>query len=432
MSDIVILSLVVLGLILLALVFHTHSCKEGLSTTFAVSDAETIFSLLQFEKPISKFARNRIIREILLPEFPVSNMSISDTQFSLRNLLAHYGFKTRAVAVRHENLRVASTDWNWDLVPTPRDDDICKYYSMVYPNSNLEATPRLNFLYACAPKSLKAFYAPFYDPDTSKDYAPVPLYASWRPIWYSQNLFSVNLYPPNKWWIYYDSLKFRSGEKVEGLHIRDDNPLYPVFGYWMYVTTGTGVFYDLGKTLPARSKVHALAMLGLSPARIAQEIGDKHYWKNPNEPDLAVADLARDRFGGSVEQMVVCILNLDEDYDIDRINNSADYDELITTLAKEQGYDSVQFQVQANGLGGWAHEVVFVAPDPLEKIKEVEWKGWNYMRDIMSLEDPDGYKCSKACEPLVTEERSVITCEAQKLGLDCLGGTVVKYGQSAI
>lgn len=316
-------------------------------------------------------------------------------------------------------LKKKPESFSMSMASCKRDQDpqTIAYLRRVYPNSSLCKTPEVHFLYSCAPESFKDRYRPLYDAENSKDYAPVPLYATWRPIWYTTDTFSVNLYPPKRWWEYEFLNTYPSFSVVEGHHIKDDNPLYTVYGFWIYLTKGTGVFYNLGRTLQTQNKIHALRVLGYSLEQIAYIIKDKRYYYNPDKPNLLISDEAKRFRGNNVIEKVVglieAILGNVGDYDADRINNTADFDDIITKDARAQGYDSIQFQVQANCFGGWAHEIVVVSPSPLEKAREADWQGWGDMKNMMTMNDPDGVRYPIACEPSIGS--AIITCTAQGL-----------------
>ena len=90
------------------------------------------------------------------------------------------------------------------------NENIYNYLKMVYPNSILTAPVEINFLYNCAPDDLKQVYSPLIDPEKTTNYNPVNLYDTWRPIWYPENCYTVNLYPPkNHGLMHFTSLNLR-------------------------------------------------------------------------------------------------------------------------------------------------------------------------------------------------------------------------------
>jgi hypothetical protein len=283
-----------------------------------------------------------------------------------------------------------------------------KYLRQVYPLASNLNNLTIEFIYSCAPRSY--FGSKFIDPEKTKDYKPVSKGEWWRPIWFPKDAFALNLYSPNSWWDYQYINAYKDGSFIEAMHVRDDNPYYPVYGLWTYLAKGSGVFYAVGHTLLARNKIHALHLLGMETYEIVDYAKDKHYYYNPDKP-------MEPYYGGF--HSFDYIINVGRDYDLDRFNNTADFDQIIVRMARAQGYDSVQFQVQANGMGGWAHEIVFVSVNPVLKKDEVKWAGWKDMDHQMTIRDPSGKKRPERCHPVINKERDVIGCKMQTLPNSC-------------
>ena len=105
--------------------------------------------------------------------------------------------------------------------------------------------------------------------------------------------------------------------------------------------------------------------------------------------------------------------SVDALYQMDRINNSADFDLYLIPMARAAGYESLQFLTQANGMGGWAHEIVALQARVLYKPEERKWRGWEKMGEWMR----DG--CGNVCEP--DYSKWMTTCKGMELPRDCLG-----------
>lgn len=73
------------------------------------------------------------------------------------------------------NKKIENSCEYFEIEPSKK---VKEYYSYVYPNSKLLELPPLYFLYSCVPKDVKELYLPIYDPEITKDYNPVPLYAT--------------------------------------------------------------------------------------------------------------------------------------------------------------------------------------------------------------------------------------------------------------
>jgi len=300
------------------------------------------------------------------------------------------------------------------------NENIYTYLKMVYPNSNLIRSVDLNFLYNCAPNDLKQIYSPLIDPEKTTNYSPVNLYDTWRPIWYPENCYTVNLYPPKNWMNFEYLNKYGDNSVIEGLHTRDDNPYYTVWGFWVYATKGTGVFYNLGKTLKAYNKIDSLYLLGVSIPDIAAFLMDKNYFYNPDKPQLKILDLAKEKFPDSTNidsmiRLVEYIIKKNDIYDYDRINNTADVDNMIVFLAKSKNYDSVQLQVQANGMGGWCFEVIFTNVNVLSKYNELTWPSWPQIENRMTVNDPNNELAPIKCRPNIVDDSVIVSCKQQNL-----------------
>jgi len=320
-----------------------------------------------------------------------------------------------------------------------KDMNVLRYYNAVYPKADKYIKKywqklNLNFFYACAPQKIADSYGGVIDPDKT-GYAPPDLGAAWVPIWFSPGTYAINLYPPQNWWDYPHKDGFSDGEWVEMMHGIDDNDFYTVYGYWTYYTKGSGVWYNVGKTLKARNKLDALRKLGMSRDEIAQLIQNTNYMTNAVSDYQTIQSLADSLFDHSAAilplQRVKLLVDVasnpssftdlfttDQLYAADRANNSADWDGDITTLAWSQGYDSVQFTVQANGNGGWAHETVFCGMETLRKDLEKTWKGWPWMRARMAMGDPRTKIPLNVCSFDQTSEYSLVTCQEQSISSD--------------
>jgi hypothetical protein len=307
------------------------------------------------------------------------------------------------------------------------------YLKKVYPllpNTKFDWT-KLNFFYSCAPKKIVLSYFGQIKPGNP---SLALLREPWTPVWFPDEAFAINEYDPNAWWMYYDRHGFPSNTNIEVIHTKDDNPYYSVYGYWCYVVKGSGVYVNTGRTLRAYNKIDALLKLNVN-IDILVEIAKKAQYmintfteaKNMIDiaykyfPHLYVVDLkiAEMLLEASRLKPEKCGFSIHDKYNIGRINNSAVWDLLIATVAHHQGYDSVQFSVQANGNGGWAFEIVWTGMlHPLKK-KEADWDGWKYINDLSTVRNPLDLTVSQSCnfDPN-KRDYSIVTCPIQDLS-DC-------------
>lgn len=293
--------------------------------------------------------------------------------------------------------------------------DITTYLKKVYPKDWEKVNWKdLIFFYSkCAPPQLFQEYNTYYS--RSNNYQPPPVSRLWVPIWSVSGILYKNIYPPREWWANSIVKGFKDNSIVELTHVRDDNPLYKVYGYWTYYAKGSGVKYNLGKTIVAKNKVEMLVNLGMSRREIIDILGDTNYLINPLSPVNSVQELAKKLFRHSdnpLEQLLDILLgkqgyttNRDVLYAIDRVNNTSDFDEKMIKLAKSKGYDSIQLTTQANGNGGWGCEIVFVNVNPLDKVRESDWGGWTDIK-----------KRLVGCTVNPLNFNFMLTCNEQDLG----------------
>ena len=308
------------------------------------------------------------------------------------------------------------------------------YYNRIYPNGKHvnKFWKDLNFFYDCVPNS---YLMPIYD-SVKFNYRPPRFNVPWVPVGFHTNTFAINQFPSNEWWVYKYSEGFRDNSFVEMIHVKDDNPFYDVYGYWCYYAKGCGTFYNVGRSLRAYNKLDALVKLGFSSDKILSLVLNSRYMINVSFSDGNVPlDLARDIYPNSImtdsdkmnniidlasrapNRYDLEVYNTKALYAIDRINNTADWDKILCQGAKSQGYDSIQFLVQANGHGGWATEIVFVGMNKLLKDEENVWKGWNYINNRLYVMNPKSRQNKEKCSfnPEYDLNYSIVSCPQQNL-----------------
>lgn len=295
------------------------------------------------------------------------------------------------------------------------------YLKLIYPSYNNICLEDLNFYYSCYPKNILEYYGTEYISEKN-NYKPPPKDKLWTPIWFPSGALALNKYDPNKWWEYKPKYKSLNGitnsNWVEIMHTPDDNPYYPVFGYWVYQTTGSGVFMNLGNTLVVPNKITALYKLGFSLNEIVQIIKDTKYMINIQDKYSSVNDVSQKLYPDndilvSLKNLIIDIIKGSKNYLLDRVNNSADWDKIIVENANLKGYDSVQFTVQANGMGGWAHEIVFtgISDTNLQKKVEKTWNGWPWVQARLR----NGLKLNNICTFNPNKNYQIVTCQEQKI-----------------
>ena len=290
----------------------------------------------------------------------------------------------------------------------------------------------LDFFYACAPQRIHELFTTYLP--WQHDYMPPPAGALWPPVWTPACCFMRSHVPPELFWTAWSRQQLPRGqeEQLEGFHIRDDNDTYAVEGLWIYVARGAGVRYSLGpKTLKVPCKLLAFGAMGLAHEDTAALIYRAAMRAQPNVVrDVSITATAQQFFPEATTPVQALVRLLEvltrlyehgdasgfgwhDLYAMDRLNNSADYDRYLTPMAKAAGITSLQFCVQANGMAGWAHEVVLLQSRVLYKPKDATWAGWQDLAS--SMQDT----CGRACH--VDVNRWMATCQSMDLPLACLG-----------
>lgn len=326
-----------------------------------------------------------------------------------------------------------------------------EYYQMLYPLSkdgySAEYLRLLNFFFPCRPQEVDDYYGPIYIDELMR---PPPMGVLWTPVWFPKGCLAVCEYDPQEWWEYKMRDGFECDSLVEVIHERDDNPYYTVYGYWAYYTRGSGVFMNVGRSLRARNKIHAMLLMGLSIMDVAGLFKGFSYMINTNVPQKRVVELAREMFSSGtdldkVEKLIKYVMSvppcddeIEKYYFADRINNTADIDGYMVLMARALGYDSVQLTVQANGNGGWHHEFVWLGMDDVVKESELTWpeNNWEYITSRMYVSDPVRNLLESCGYDFKHSNSRVVTCEQQE-GLKCClnqlsGHPVPPYGNSSM
>lgn len=293
------------------------------------------------------------------------------------------------------------------------------YLSKIYPPGVQKDVSSFNFFYMdCLPSSLASELGPL-KPD---DMEVLPKFKElWFPVWFHKGTAAINLYNPSNPLEYPLIDGIKDYQWAEFMHTNDTQDFYTVYGLWAYYTNGSGVSYNIGRSLKAQTKIKSLAILGLSIEDIAGLLRTLSFLVNTNQSSQTVISFVNSRYqqfsteSEKLDALVRDLLFGPFDYDIDRVNNTADLDGYITMLARDKGYDSVQFTMAANGHGGWAHEIVWVHFQDLVKQNEKNWSGWSKMQKSIACTTKifDGM--------LVCEDSNITSCMKES------GTNVPKY-----
>lgn len=224
------------------------------------------------------------------------------------------------------------------------------YLKHVYPYERSPKLSELFFFYYSVPKSV------FPNPPHSWSVITggYKFNALYVPFYVKQGFF-INKYPKNDWNNYQYKNGFKNNSWVEVLHACCDNPNT---GYWLYFAKGSGIEWNIGKTLVAKNKIEALHKLGISFENMAQLF--PHFkFRSANGSWMSWQQMAKLKHVTNYSQLLKQAAKGTE-FAITRMSNSVDMDKMLAQLAHKKGYDSVQMTIQPNGNGGWAFEIIGV------------------------------------------------------------------------
>lgn len=191
------------------------------------------------------------------------------------------------------------------------------------------------------------------------------------------------------------------------------NGWYQEPGLYFYALKGTGTFLDVGKTLIARNKVDALHKMGLTDSQILQVLS--YYTDGKGNFQLTfdlIADYA-DKNNISFNQALEILMKQSREgngYLSDRFNATAANDYALYMLAREKGYDTVQFTNQANTNGDWAFEIV----DLRAKLDDSLTQRWVNERKYLFIADPFHPEKRQPCQLSVPFK--MVRCGQIRLG----------------
>ena len=136
----------------------------------------------------------------------------------------------------------------------------------------------------------------------------------------------------------------------------------PSIGNWVNVVHGSGVYYNVGKTLGAFNKVDAAFKLGYTADELAAKFPDFPWngWNDFSHPTswLKEKEYIAQKFDiHSLPELLRCVASGEKKNSvIDFISNCPVLDELNCKRAREKKYDSIQMS-SAGYDGYWAFEI---------------------------------------------------------------------------
>jgi hypothetical protein len=200
---------------------------------------------------------------------------------------------------------------------------------------------------------------------------------------------------------------FPSYSNVEITH----NSWYQEPGLYFYLASGSGIYLNLGKTLIAVDKLDAMHKLGLSNMYIFKHTDIIYY--NHGVFGWTINDLYNlaQKKNMSLKQYINYIFNVkneQNDYKLSFISSQPSYDNLIYLNAKKQGYDTVQFTAQRNGVDGWGFEIMDIRPGFITPIEQK----WQIEEKYLTIRNPFNLQQAEACKLKIPFTKN-ISCAGQ-------------------
>jgi hypothetical protein len=160
---------------------------------------------------------------------------------------------------------------------------------------------------------------------------------------------------------------FQSNSLIEISHTCCNYP----YGVWVNSVKGSGIFYDLGKTLSARNKIALLLALGHTAEQLADSSPD-FSWNGWSESPTDVKtrtynseqELLSEQFGiTSLAQLFGCVADprkvpYGNTSAIYFISDTVYYDKLLWKSGIAKGYDTMQMYASGYGGGFWMFEII--------------------------------------------------------------------------
>jgi len=281
-------------------------------------------------------------------------------------------------------------------------------------------------------------------PKTTSTQPPPSMTDIWKPTLWPKYTAAINYFPPRDWESYHNSLGDPDNSWIEGVHSAFF-PTNTTYGVWFYKTVGSGIFINLGKTLRARNKLDVLIKLGWTIQDIANFINRPIPIKGTLLYDPSIT-LSNSGLGGpekvyfwlagqyltnikelmdikklSLEEILTAAANPGSDYDINRINTSGTLDSPAFYMARQQGYNSVQYTVQPNIYNGFTTEIMIVGDNTTNtaftSIDDMPNSGYRVL-DPNNLPDSPTLTVGEACNykyPLTCSYCEQVTATTSEL-----------------
>jgi hypothetical protein len=209
----------------------------------------------------------------------------------------------------------------------------------------------LAWMYACGNKPYGAIFRNLYHPKQAQQFR------------------YINGYPSNS--------------NVEVMH----SDWYNEPSLYFYVAKGTGIYFNIGKTLRAKNKIDALKKMGLSDIEILSYA--------PIDMYTAVKKYAAEHkltFKKALSDVIKSIIN-NKNYQWNRYAGGTTYDVILTRLCRKHHYATFQFTMQPNDNKLWGYELM----DCRTPMSMPLLQRWQHIKKYFSQRNPLNLKQKAPC-----------------------------------
>lgn len=249
----------------------------------------------------------------------------------------------------------------------------------------------------------------------NKMYDPPNIGQFWKPMFFPLFTALKSTYHPKNWHYNIDNKGFENNSIVEVVRAYFPTEDGMNNGVWFYYAKGSGIGLDMGKTLKAKNKVHALRLLDSTVLKnFFNNLTTQVFWDGRGVSTSIkdyIKSLIDNKTVTSNDEIIDCIINSEKYtninvetlYNINRIANCGDLDYLIHSLIDKlhlpeqvdinKKYRTIQLMAQPNLYNGWAFEIIYRG-DNLTRINSIANVPKEHIRTFNPLKPNESGPCT--------------------------------------